>query len=152
MDHRQIGRPVPRKEGREKVTGRARYIDDLSSPGALYGVTVRSSVPRGVLRKIHFDPGVPWEEITVVTAADIPGKNSVLLLSDDQPCLAAGQINHPEEPIVLLAHQDKYLLERARQLVRFDVLPLPAIFTIEESWARKQIIWGADNIFKSYHV
>ena len=53
---------------------------------------------------------------------------------------------------MLLAHQDKYLLERARQLVRFDVLPLPAIFTIEESWARKQIIWGADNIFKSYHV
>ena len=107
---------------------------------------------RGVLRKIHFDPGVPWEEITVVTAADIPGKNSVLLLSDDQPCLAAGQINHPEEPIVLLAHHDKYLLERARQLIRFDVDPLPAVFTIEESLARAHIIWGADNIFKSYHV
>ncbi len=152
MDHRQIGRSVPRKEGREKVTGRARYVDDLSSPGTLFGVTVRSSVPRGVLRKIHFDPGVPWEEITVVTAADIPGKNSVLLLSDDQPCLAAGQINHPEEPIVLLAHPDKYLLERARQLVRFDVDPLPAVFTIEESLARTHIIWGAGNIFKSYHV
>src|SRR5450755_593196 len=138
MDHRHIGRSVPRKEGREKVTGRARYIDDLSTPGTLFGITVRSSTPRGILREIHFDPGVPWEEITVVTSADIPGKNSVLLLSDDQPCLVANQINHPEEPIVLLAHPDKYLLERARQLIRFDVLPLPAIFTIEESLARKQ--------------
>jgi CO/xanthine dehydrogenase Mo-binding subunit len=152
MDHRQIGRSVPRKEGREKVTGRARYIDDLHSPDTLFGVTVRSSVPRGILRKIHFDPGVPWEGIVVVTAADIPGKNSVLLLSDDQPCLAASQINHPEEPIVLLAHSDKYLLERARQLVRFDVDLLPAVFTIEEALARTHVIWGADNIFKSYHV
>ena len=152
IDHRQIGRSVPRKEGREKVTGRARYVDDLSCPGALFGVTVRSSVPRGVLRKIHFDPGVPWEEITIVTAADIPGKNSVLLLTDDQPCLAAEKINHPEEPIVLLAHSDKYLLERARQLVRFDVDSLPAIFNIEDSLALKHIIWGADNILKSYRV
>ena len=43
---RLVGRPVPRKEGREKVTGRARYVDDLSFPGMLYGATVRSPSPR----------------------------------------------------------------------------------------------------------
>ena len=38
-------RAVIRKEGREKVMGRARYVDDLSVPDMLHGVTVRSSVP-----------------------------------------------------------------------------------------------------------
>jgi hypothetical protein len=39
-----VGRPVLRKEGLAKVCGRARYIDDLTMPGMLYGATVRSSV------------------------------------------------------------------------------------------------------------
>ena len=63
MEPRIIGTSVPRKEGREKVTGRARYVDDLSFPGMLYGVTVRSSVARGRIRKIHFESGIPWDEV-----------------------------------------------------------------------------------------
>jgi CO/xanthine dehydrogenase Mo-binding subunit len=152
METRVIGKSVPRKEGREKVTGRARYVDDLSFPGMIYGVTVRSAVPRGRIRGIHFAGEIPWKEFTVVTAKDIPGKNCVTLLIDDQPCLAAEFVNHPEEPVVLLAHPDKYLLEEARRAVRLDIEPLPAIFTIDDSLARRQVIWGEDNIFKSFHV
>jgi CO/xanthine dehydrogenase Mo-binding subunit len=147
-----IGTSVPRKEGREKVTGRARYVDDLSFPGMLYGTTVRSSVPRGRIRAIHFDPAIPWTEFTIVTAKDIPGKNCIALLIEDQPCLADEFVNHPEEAIVLLAHPDKYLLEEARRAVQIEIEPFPAIFAIEGSLARKEIIWGEDNIFKSFHV
>jgi CO/xanthine dehydrogenase Mo-binding subunit len=149
---RIIGTSVPRKEGRDKVIGRARYVDDLSFPGVVHGTTVRSSVPRGRLRSIHFEPGIPWTEFTIVTAKDIPSKNCVALLIEDQPALADTIINHPEEPIVLLAHFDKYLLEEARRAVRIDIEPLPALFGIEDSLARKQVIWGQDNIFKSFHV
>jgi CO/xanthine dehydrogenase Mo-binding subunit len=152
METRVIGKSVPRKEGREKVTGRARYVDDLSFPGMIYGVTVRSAVRRGRIRGIHFEGEIPWKEFTVVTAKDIPGKNCVTLLIDDQPCLAAEFVNHPEEPVVLLAHPDKYLLEEARRAVRLDIEPLPAIFTIDDSLARRQVIWGEDNIFKSFQV
>ena len=152
MENRHIGKSVPRKEGREKVTGEARYVDDLSFPGMIHGVTVRSSVARGRIREIQFGPGIPWEEFTVVTAKDIPGKNCVALLIEDQPCLADEYINHPEEAIVLLAHPDKYLLEEARRSVRIVTEPLPAVFTIEDSLAKKQVIWGEDNLFKSYQV
>src|SRR5262249_9484200 len=57
--------------------------------------------------------------------------------------------NHAEEPIVLLAHPDRYLLEEARRKVRVEIEPLPAIFSIPESLDRKEIIWGEDNIFKT---
>ncbi|MDQ3805408.1 MAG: xanthine dehydrogenase family protein molybdopterin-binding subunit [Acidobacteriota bacterium] len=152
MENRLVGRPVPRKEGRAKVTGAALYVDDLAPAGMLHGVTVRSRVPRGRVKEIHFDPSLPWDEFTVVTARDIPGTNAVALILLDQPYLADGVVNHPEEPILLLAHEDKHLLEEARRAVRVEVEPLPAVFTIEESLAKKEIIWGEDNVFKSFLV
>lgn len=152
MKTRIIGKAVPRKEGREKVTGQARYVDDISFTGMLHGATVRSTAARGRIKKIHFEGSIPWCEFTIVTAKDITGKNCISLLIDDQPCLADEFVNHPEEPVVLLAHADKFLLEEARRAVRIEIEPLPAIFTMEESLARKQIIWGQDNIFKSILV
>jgi CO/xanthine dehydrogenase Mo-binding subunit len=152
MSARIIGTSVPRKEGRGKVTGRARYIDDLTFPGMLYGATVRSAAARGRIRGIHFEGGLPWNEFTIATAKDIPAHNCVALITEDQPCLADGIVNHPEEPIVLLAHPDKYLLEEARRAVRVEIEPLPGVFTLEDSLDRKEIIWGEDNVFKSYHV
>jgi CO/xanthine dehydrogenase Mo-binding subunit len=149
---RVIGTSVPRKEGREKVTGSARYVDDLVFPDMLFGATVRSAVARGRIREIRFEAGIPWTEFTIVTAKDIPSKNCVVLLIEDQPCLALEMVNHPEEPVVLLAHPDKYLLEEARRAVRIEIEPLPAVFTIDDSLARKEVIWGEDNIFKSFHV
>ena len=147
-----IGQSVLRKEGREKVCGSAKYVDDISFSDLLYGATVRSTIPRGKIKSIRFGKNVPWDEFTIVTAQDIPGANCVALLIDDQPCLAEGIVNHPEEAIVLLAHPDKYLLEEARRAVQVEFEPLPAIFTIADSLAKKQIIWGEDNIFKSFLV
>jgi CO/xanthine dehydrogenase Mo-binding subunit len=149
---RIIGFSVPRKEGRDKVTGASRYVDDITFDGMLFGTTVRSALPRGRILEITFDSKIPWSEFTVVTAADIPAQNCVAMLIEDQPCLAGNLINHPEEPVVLLAHPDKYFLEEARRAVRIEVEPLPAIFTMEDSLARRQLIWGDDNIFKSFTV
>ncbi len=106
----------------------------------LHGVTVRSSIARGRILGIRYGEGIPWSEFTIVTAADIPGKNEIALIEHDQPCLAAEMINHPEEAIVLLAHPDQYLLEEARRAVQIDVEPLPAIFSIEDSIAKRAVI------------
>src|SRR5712692_5509046 len=147
-----VGKPIPRKEGRKKVTGQALYIDDLTFPGMLHGVTVRSSIPRGRIKNISFEGKIPWDEFTIVTAKDIPGENYVALILNDQPYLAANSVNHPEEPVVLLAHPDRYLLEEARRNVRVEYEELPAIFSLEDSLAQKEIIWGEDNVFKKFLV
>jgi CO/xanthine dehydrogenase Mo-binding subunit len=147
-----IGVSAPRKEGRDKVTGRARYIDDISLPNMLYGATVRSSIPRGKIRNINFGPGINWDEFVVVTAKDIPGKNHIALIENDQPCLADGAVNHPEEPILLLAHPDKHALPKAVASVGIEYESLAPIFSIEESQRQAQVIWGADNTFKTYLI
>jgi CO/xanthine dehydrogenase Mo-binding subunit len=147
-----IGKSVPRKEGRDKVTGAARYIDDMSLPGMLYGATVRSQIPRGVIKKISFDPQFDWSDFVTVTAKDIPGKNCIALIGDDQPCLAEGMVNHPEEPILLLAHANPRLVRKAVDAVLIEYEPLPPVFTIEESERCSHVIWGADNIFKTFLI
>jgi CO/xanthine dehydrogenase Mo-binding subunit len=151
-NHHPIGKSVPRKEGRKKVTGQALYVDDISFPEMLYGTTVRSSVSRGRITNISFAGDIPWNEFTIVTAKDIPGENYVALILNDQPYLAGEVINHAEEAIVLLAHPNKYLLEEARRNVRIECEELPAIFTLEDSVNKKEIIWGEDNVFKSFLV
>ena len=147
-----IGKSAPRKEGRKKVTGQALYIDDISFPEMLYGTTVRSPAARGRIKGINFEGDIPWSEFTIVTAKDIPGANYVALILNDQPYLADEVVNHPEEPVVLLAHKDKHLLEEARRNVRLEIEELPAVFTLEDSVNKTEIIWGKDNVFKSFLV
>ena len=153
MNHDSIvGKSVLRKEGRDKVTGRSQYVDDMVLPNMLFGATVRSQIPRGRIRKITFGAGIDWNEFVIVSAKDIPGKNCIALIGDDQPCLANEFVNHPEEPILLLAHPDRHFLPKAVQAVLIEYDALPAIFTIEESESRSEIIWGEDNIFKTYLI
>src|SRR5437762_11182542 len=155
-----VGKPIPRKEGRKKVTGQALYVDDVTFPGMLHGVTVRSSIPRGRIKNISFDQppataggsdrNIPWDEFTIVTAKDIRdlklGENYVALILNDQPYLAENRVNHPEEAIVLLAHHDRYLLEEARRNVKIEYEERPAVFSLAESVDKKEIIWGDDNV------
>src|SRR5215472_14728792 len=142
-----VGTSVPRFEGREKVTGQARYVDDMTLPGMLYGATVRSRIPRAKIKTISFGPGIDWNEFVIASAKDIPGKNCIALIEEDQPCLADGIVNHPEEPILLLAHPDRHLLPKAVDAVAIKYESLPAIFTMEESEKLREVIWGSENTF-----
>jgi CO/xanthine dehydrogenase Mo-binding subunit len=147
---RIVGAPVPRKEGVDKLLGRACYVDDMAREGMWHGAAVRSSIPRGLIRSIAFDHRIDWSEFAIVTAADIPGENCIQLIVADQPCLADGKVNHCEEPIVLLAHPDKHKLRQAASAVQIEYEPLPPIFTMEESERQDAVVWGADNLLKGF--
>jgi CO/xanthine dehydrogenase Mo-binding subunit len=150
--NRIVGKSVPRKEGPDKVTGRSKYVDDMVLPDMLFGATVRSQIPRGRIKKITFAPGIAWDEFVIVSAKDIAGKNCIALIGNDQPCLANEFVNHPEEPILLLAHPDCHVLPKAVEAVSIEYEPLPPVFTIEQSERRSEIVWGEDNIFKTYLI
>jgi CO/xanthine dehydrogenase Mo-binding subunit len=130
-----VGRSVPRREGADKVTGRARYTDDIAVSGAWYGRTIRSTIPRGRIRSIAFDSAFDWKRVVVVTADDIPGDNVVQLIRDDQPVLApkGGEIRHKEEPILLLAAADRPTLEEAASHVRIEYDAAEPIYELEKA-------------------
>lgn len=149
---RSVGKNAPRREGPEKLSGRAKYLDDLAIPDCWHGVTVRSSIPHGRIKALRFDPAFPWDQCVVVTAKDIPGKNLVTLIETDQPLLADGLVRHREEPIALIAHPDRATAYRALEAVSVEYERLPAALTLEESAALKARIFRDDNCIKSYLI
>jgi len=122
------GRPAPlRREGPDKLTGKARYTDDLVFPGAWYGATIRSTEAHARLLGLELDPDFDWSSVVVMTADDIPGDNIVSSLKEDMPALAAGVIRHHAEPVALVAAPDKATLREARRRIRLRTEPLEAI-------------------------
>ena len=115
-----VGRNVSRKDGIGKATGRAKYADDLVFPGMLYGRTIRSTIPRGRIRAIKLD--FDHTGFTIVDYRDVPGRNVVDLIEQDQPFLAERDIRHMAEPILLLAHENLERLHAARVEIEYDEL------------------------------
>jgi len=126
---RSVGRNVSRKDGAEKVRGTARYVDDLTRPGMLHARTIRAAIPCGDITRVRldFDPA----GFTVADARDIPGRNLVSLIVEDQPCLATDQIRHAAEPVLLLAHEDRERLFGAE--VAIDCRPRTPVLDPQQS-------------------
>jgi CO/xanthine dehydrogenase Mo-binding subunit len=147
-----VGVSVGRVDGHAKVSGTAQYIADYPRrDGELLGATVRSQVPRGIIKSVDFDPSFDWSDVTRVVAADVP-ENVVQLLEDDQPVLAQDRINHRYEPIALLACADPAKLARAVAAVTVVVDELPPVFDPAAALANEVTIWGENNIQKRYAI
>jgi CO/xanthine dehydrogenase Mo-binding subunit len=151
MAREGIGSSVSRREGPEKLTGAAAYVADQRWPDGIHGVTVRSQVAHGRLKAVHFGPGIPWDEVVVVTARDLAAQgwqNRVHHIEADQPFLVEDLIRHAEEPVVLLAHPDLHLLERARRAVTLEVEELEPVLDLDEALACGREVGGRANVFK----
>ncbi|MFN8002968.1 MAG: hypothetical protein U0X75_18360 [Acidobacteriota bacterium] len=130
------------KKQRTSVNVGARYVDDLTFPDMLYGATVRLPIARGRLRGVQFGEGIPGIEFTIVTAKDVPGANCVV--DSGRPALPGQRHNQSSRRTDSVAGTRRQIPARKSALaVSFDIEPLPALFSIEDSLNQKAHIWGA---------
>src|SRR5438067_5285206 len=113
-----VGTSVPRKDGAAKVGGTAKYVDDITLPGMLYGRTIRATIPSGRLAGVRLD--FDTAGFTIVDYRDIPGRNIIALIEDDQPCLVEREIRHVAEAVILLAHEDREKLLQASVVLEYE--------------------------------
>src|SRR5258708_18634760 len=67
-----VGSPIERIEDLRFLRGRGQYVDDLSAPGLLHAVVVRSSVAHGRIRRIDSTAALARPGVhAVITAAQI---------------------------------------------------------------------------------
>ena len=106
-----VGERVPRLDGVDKVTGRARYTHDVRLPGMLHARVIRATVPAG--RVTHLDlsraralPGVH----ATLTAADMP---RIPWLGEEP--LFGSEIHYWGQPIAAVAAETEAV---ARDAVR----------------------------------
>lgn len=85
-----LGTPVLRREGRDKVTGTARYAAEHTPPGCLYGRPVPATIARGRVSAIHTDE-----------ALALPGVRAVLTHEN------APRLKQPDDPILAVLQDDR---------------------------------------------
>lgn len=149
--NRNIGIPIEKVDHREKTAGYATYLGDMKPPGMLYAKTLRSDRPRAVIKGIKV-PSLP-EGYYVVDYRDLPGKNRVKMLLDDQPFLAENRVNYIGEPILLVVGPDKQRILELLAGIQVDYQDIEPVLTIED--AEKPglpPIYDSKNYFAEYQV
>ena len=151
-EFRIIGKSLPRFDGPVKAAGETKFLSDIEMPGCWVGGVVRSEVPRGRLKAVRALDTFDWSRAVLVTKDDIPGENCVAIVRTDYPALADVEINYATQAVALVAAPDEATLKAAMAAVQVEIEPLPPIFTVEESLAKKEIIWGEDNVIDEYRT
>jgi CO/xanthine dehydrogenase Mo-binding subunit len=144
-----VGKNIERFDAKSKVLGTAIYADDMPLSDFLYGAQVGSPVVRGILKKVIKDPDFDWTGFTFVDYKDITGKNEVESVVWDMPFLVESEIRYPGQPIILLAHKNREILEEGVKHISFDIEKLEHITTIDESLSKKVIVARKDNVFRT---
>lgn len=133
MTEANLGKSVPRIDGKIKVTGKAKYITDLSRPGMLYGKILFSDRPHAKIVRIDTRAASALEGVkAVITAADTPNILYGMYVFD-RYIFARDQVRHIGEPIAAVAAVSKKIALQAIQLIEVEYADLPAVFTIEEA-------------------
>jgi len=120
----------------ERLTGQARYTDDLQFPGMLYGRALRSPLPHAEVISVDVSeaermPGV----VRVLTARDVPGENVYGLLVADQPIFCDRVVRYVGDCLALVVAETPEAAEAALGKIKADLRPLPVVTTPQEAMA-----------------
>jgi selenium-dependent xanthine dehydrogenase len=123
-----VGRPVAAQEVVDKVTGRAKFTDDVTFPGMLVGRTLRAAHPHARILKIDTSqakalPGV----CAVLTHEDVPGENIHGLIYADWPVLCADKVRYMGDAVAIVAAENADIAAQALKLIEVEYEPLPVV-------------------------
>ena len=130
----KVGERLLRDDAVPKVTGEFDYSSDLSAPGMLWGVTLRS--PHAHARIVSVDlskaltrPGVQ----AILTHADVPGRKRYGLEFPDQPVLAIDRVRYVGEPVAVVAADHPEQARQALAAIAIEYEPLEPVVDMEHA-------------------
>lgn len=127
-----VGEAKPRPDAVAKVTGAAKYADDIVFPRMLFGATLRAMVPHAKIKKIDTGkakalPGVQ----AVLTHEDVPGRKNHGLVTLDWPVLCYDKVRYVGDAVAIVAADTLEIAQRALELIEVEYEPLPVVDTPE---------------------
>jgi len=125
------------------VQGRSLFLDDIpEQKGTLHAVVYGSPTAHGRIRSASLEeaerfPGV----VQVFSCADIPGVNQIGGIIPDEVLLAEETLHFQGQPVFVVVAESAFAARQARQLIRLDYEPLPAILSVEEAMEMKSFLF-----------
>lgn len=127
-----VGKRIPKSDARDKVTGRAIYMDDLKVPGMLYGKILFSKFPHAKILRIDTSKAEKLIGVrAVLTGGDIPSIRFGFL-RDNVP-LKWGKVRSYRDEVAAVAAIDPDIAEEAINLIEVEYEALPGVFDPEEA-------------------
>ncbi|MEK7443626.1 MAG: molybdopterin cofactor-binding domain-containing protein [candidate division NC10 bacterium] len=129
-----VGKPLPRVDARDKVTGAASYSADVRLPGMLRGKVLRSPWPHARILHVDTSRAERLKGVhAVVTGRDTAGLRVAFVDTPrypaDEPPFALDRVRYIGDEIAAVAAVDGETAEEALRLIRVDHEELPAVFT-----------------------
>jgi 4-hydroxybenzoyl-CoA reductase subunit alpha len=132
-----INKRFPRLDAPDKATGRAKYVDDMTLPGMLYGALLQSPLAHARILNIDISKAVKLPGVkSVATAEDAgPVRYGVSPARYDETLFAQDKVRYVGDEIAAVAAVDLETAMEAVSLIHVDYEELPAVFTPEEAMA-----------------
>ncbi len=133
-----VGKRILRKDGPDKVTGRAKYTVDVQRPGMLVGRILRSPHPHAKILNIDTSKAMRLAGVKgIITSKDTLGIKHGFVETPryppEQDPLATDRVRFVGEEVAAVAATDPYVAEEAISLIQVDYEPMPAVFDPEEA-------------------
>lgn len=123
-----------RNDAYAKVTGRAKYTDDLKLHEMLHGVPVYTDDLHSIIKEIDVSRALKSKGVVaVITADDIPGEQKFGQIRRDYPILAKGKIRSCGDVIAIIVARTREEAKRAIPLIRIRTEVLPPVLDPEEA-------------------
>ncbi|HOC19884.1 MAG TPA: molybdopterin-dependent oxidoreductase [Anaerolineae bacterium] len=123
-----VGKSVPRVDAFEKVTGAAKYVDDMNfGPALLYGKIVHSPIAHALIKKIDVSKALALPGVkAVVTGQDNPTRLGLYL--KDRFIFAYDRVRYVGESVAGVIAVSEEIAEQAAKLVEVEYEALPPVF------------------------
>ncbi|KZL89254.1 xanthine dehydrogenase family protein molybdopterin-binding subunit [Clostridium magnum] len=138
-----------RQDAYAKITGKAKYIDDLKFPGMLYVQTVRIGAPHARILNIDSSEALKVKGVVgVYTAKDVPGVNQT---PKDRPALAEKETKFAGDGVAIVVANTKVQAAKAAKLVKIEYEELPYVVNPEEALKEGAPILHGNSNFAASH-
>ncbi len=141
----QIGAAAPRIDLKDKVTGRAQYVEDLPDlPHTVFGAPLLSPYSHAKILRIDSAAALKMPGVLGIVDRDhLDGVNPRLKLAphehfklaDDQDFVAIDKVRYDGDLVALLVAEDWRSAERALEKIHVEYEPLPPVFDANEALA-----------------
>src|SRR5947209_6685248 len=126
-----VGTSLPRQDGPDKVTGRARYAGDQALPGMLYARLVTSPYAHARLLNIDTSATLSIPGVVAAFTAETLGMAQMNLLSRAQSPLAQDEVVWCGHPVAIVVGETEASAQDGADAVEVDYDPLPAVIDPE---------------------
>ena len=134
-EYQQIGKPLGRAEGPEKVRGAAMYPGDMRLPGMLVGRCLRSPYPYARIVKVDLSQAKQVAGVhAVICGADLPALRVGRYLRDVEP-LARDYVRFAGQKVAAVAAESDDIAEEALALIEVEYEELDPVFDPLEALA-----------------